>query len=824
MNIDLKRAIETGELILFLGAGASKGCKDREDNAVLDGWQLSQNLAIQAGYEFSDDPLDEVYAAARAKLGTRLDSHLEKLFRDLKPSKDYLDLTSFAWKRIYTLNIDDALETAIRRNAIQQVRIRLPSDAIEDQDSFFKSIDLIKLNGSVDRLTAGVIFSASDYAKATAKALPWYEQCGSDFVRCPILFIGTKLNEPLLKFHIERYKSITGKLPGRSFVITPTATEFQQASLAEYNIEHIAGTLGDFVTWLKAEFPSPLSPMDLALKSLPHLAELLKIQDTTRYISLFDHVIPVKRNTISKYINIDSRSTAAISDFYKGFKPSWQDIVDEIPATLDVSLESFRRLHSGHKNNSLLPIIGPAGSGKTTLVMQLCYNISTSTDWDVYFIDQPISKLGETLEAIEQSSNAEKVLVAVDNIDFFAEDLKEVFASKRLQKTMLIGAEREGIWKKKTVKSLRESSQQPILVDKFSDADALKLLEKLEKHGSWTRLGQLPLKKRVAELVDRAQKQLLIALLEATFGLGYGQIIANEFSTLTTDDEKLCFLIVGLITDRKQEAPTGLVDRALSKIGIIQSSEIFSTSLAGIVVERSHKLSVRHPVYVRYVLDHLVDPSMTVKALAALLDAFAQYESPVIKHVDKVQAIIYKGLINHAFLREVLKGRKELVTSLYNSLEKKFEQDGLFWLQYGLSMRDFGEHGESLEKLRIATQAYPMPHTLHALAQQLLIVAQRLGDKRTALTYADEAKGILENLDGTLESDDTFPVVTLTEGYTNVLRIHESEQIAREQARKFAERLKWRKDSLTDDQRLQMAYEKMFRYSATGTWIESEEI
>lgn len=824
LNNDLKKAIETGELILFLGAGASKGCKDKTDKPVLDGWHLAKNLAELAGYEFSDDPLDEVYAAARAKLGSRLDPHLESLFRDLKPSKDYLELTSFSWKRIYTLNIDDALETAIRRNAVQYVHIRLSSDALEDQDNFFKKIDLIKLNGSIDRLQSGVIFSASDYAKATSKSLPWYEQCGSDFVRSPVLFIGTKLNEPLLKFHIERYKSISGKIPGRSFVITPTATEFQKASLAEYNIEHISGTLSDFVSWLKDEFPSPLSPMDLSLKSLPHLAELLRTQDTKRYISLFDHVIPVRRNTISRYITKESRATSAISNFYKGFKPSWQDIVDEIPATLDIFHESSRRLSSSHKNNSLVPIIGPAGSGKTTLLMQLCFDASTSTDWDVYFIEQPINELSETLEAIENSSTSEKVLVALDNLDFFAEDLKKVLTSKRLQKTMLIGAERENIWKKKTVNKLRESSQPPIHVDKFSDADAVKLLEKLEKHGSWTRLGQLPLKKRVAELVERAQKQLLIALLEATFGLGYGEIIANEFSSLTDEDEKLCFLVVGLITDRKQEAPTGLVDRALSTIGIIQPNKIFSTSLAGIVVERSQKLSARHPVYVRYVLDHLIDPSMTVRALAALLDSFAQYESPVIKHVDKLQAIIYKGLINHSFLREVLKGRKELVTSLYRSLEKKFEQDGLFWLQYGLSMRDFGEHGESLEKLRIATQAYPMPHTLHALAQQLLIVAQRLDDKRTALTYAEEAKEILENLDGTLESDDTFPVVTLTEGYTNVLRIHESDQIAREQARKFAERLKWRKDSLSEDKRLQMAYEKMFRYSATGTWIESEEI
>lgn len=823
MNQDLRNAIEKGELVLFLGAGASKDCLSKDGEKVLDGWGLAKNLAEFAGYGYSDDPLDEVYAAVRAKEASRLDPHLEKLFRDVQPSTEYLELTSFAWRRIYTLNIDDALETSIRRNAVQHLRVRLATDPLEDQDNFFKTIDLIKLNGSVDRISAGIIFSASDYAKATSRSLPWYEQCGSDFVRAPVLFIGTKLNEPLLKFHIERYKSITGRFPGRSFVITPNATEFQKASLADYNIEHISGTLSDFVKWLKTEFASPLSPLDLSLKSLPHLAELLNSTNSKRYISLFDHVIPVKKNFTSSYKALDAKSDAAISNFYKGFKPSWSDIVNEVPALLDIFQESNARLRSEHKSNKLLPLIGPAGSGKTTLLMQLCFDASLTSDWDVYFIEQPISHLAETLEAIENSSSANNVLVAFDNLDFFAEDLKEVFASKRLQKTMLLGAERENIWKKKTVNKLKENSLRPVLVDKFTDADAGKILEKLEKYGSWTRLGQLHPKKRVAELVDRAQKQLLIALLEATFGLGYGEIIASEFSSLTSDEEKLCFLVVGLITDRKQDAPSPLIDRALATIGITTPANIFSTSLAGIVVERTGKLSVRHPVYVRYVLDHLVDPTLTVKALSALLEAFAQYESPVIKHVDKLQAIIYKALINHSFLREVLKGHKDLVTSLYRSLEKKFEQDGLFWLQYGLSMRDFSEHSESLEKLRIATQAYPMPHTLHALAQQLLIVAERLDDKQTALTFAEEAKTILENLDGTLESDDTFPVVTLSEGYTNVLRKHESETVARNQARIFCDRLKGRKDALNEDQRLSKAYEKMFRYSATGTWIENDE-
>lgn len=821
MNKDLQGAIEKGELILFLGAGASKGCTTT-NGPVLDGAQLAKFLAELGGYGYEDEPLDEVYSAVRAKLQSRLDPALEELFRDANPSAEYRDLASFAWRRIYTLNIDDALETALRLTRVQKIHTRLSAHAVVDQDNFFDRLDFVKLNGTIDRLDEGVIFSSSDYAKATTRSLPWYEQCGSDFVRSPVLFIGTKLNEPLLKFHIERYKSVTGKSPGRSYVITPSASDFQKASLSEYNIEHIPGTLGDFTTWLKTIFPRPLKPLDLAMASIPQLAEIISSKEGNRYASLFDHVFPVKRANMPSDKKFAPGS--AIHDFYKGFRPSWDDIANEIPARLDVLDNSKNQLITDFKKNTITPLIGPAGSGKTTLLMQLCYEISNLKDWDVFHISQPIDELQATLEAIESSSKAPKILVGIDNIDFFSDQLKEIFASKRLQKIMLIGAERESIWKRKTRTKLHDFINTPVMVDQFTKADAEKILAKLEMYGSWTRLGQMTPQKRIAELVGRAQMQLLIALLEATFGLGFGQIIANEFASLTTEEEIVTFMIIGLITDRKFEAPGSLVDRALSAAGISNGTTLISDNLAGIVVNRDRKLSVRHPVYIRYVLEHLVDPTLTIKAISALLEAFSQYKTPVIKHVDKLHASIYKGLINHAFLRDVLKGRKDLVHPLYKSLEKRFEQDGLFWLQYGLSLRDFHDQDESLEKLRIARQAYPMDHTLHALAQQLLIVAAETLDKRTALSYAEEAMAILKELDSILESDDTFPLVTLSEGYTKVMRKHAGDEIARQHAKVFSELLRTRSEALRGDNRLREAYERMFRYSATGTWVEADTI
>ena len=62
MNEVIKSAIEKGELILFLGAGASKGGKTSDGSDILDGNSLAKELAMQASLPYSDEPLDEVYA------------------------------------------------------------------------------------------------------------------------------------------------------------------------------------------------------------------------------------------------------------------------------------------------------------------------------------------------------------------------------------------------------------------------------------------------------------------------------------------------------------------------------------------------------------------------------------------------------------------------------------------------------------------------------------------------------------------------------------------------------------------------------------------
>ncbi len=815
MNEAIKSAIEKGELILLLGAGASKGGTTSTGDDVLDGDSLAKELSKEASIPYSNEPLDEVYAAVRAQLESRLDPVLERLFRHIKPSVEYRTLGKYAWRRIYTLNIDDGIERAFR-DSEQNICIRLSADAIEERDVFFNRLDLIKLNGSVDRLKEGVIFSSADYARAANRSLPWYEQCASDFLRMPFLFIGTKLNEPLLKFHIERYKDINGKTPGKSYVITPSATPIQQASLLQFNIVHIPGTLSTFTAWLQATFPTGLTPSQLATASLPQYTGFLAASDRRAYASLLEDVSQITPDMVSQ-----PETEGAIRNFYKGFQPTWGDIVEGIPAELDILAESLKLIQETLKQSTVIPFIGPAGSGKTTLLMQTCYALCRSKGMYVYFIQKPKKDLKKTLEALEQSSHeATRVVVAIDNVDIVADQLAELLSGGRLSKTTILCAERESSWKKRTIHKLGQFASYEIPVNEFSQRDAKKILGKLEAYGSWTVLGQMSEKERVHALVDRAQKQLLIALLEATYGRGFGDIIESDYGTLTSDEERMFFLTVGIVTEHHFGAPIGLVDRALNVLGILSKSTVLSEALAGIVVTRGDSLTARHPVYVRYLLEHVVDPNMTGEAVRGLLQAFSHYKAPVMKHLNKVEATIYKRLINHKFLWEILKGRETLILSLYKGLEKSFELDGLFWLQYGLALRDMHDDGEALEKLRTAFSAYPMPHTQHALGQQLLILGSKAPDKRTAIAYAEEARGLLEPLDEIIDSDDTYPLVTLAEGHTKLIRNIEGVEAAQSVAKSYISVLKAKYESQPTNTRLRDCHARIFKFAATGTWVE----
>lgn len=820
MNDYIKKAIEDGRVAILFGAGSSASSKDQWGKNIIAGHGLAELLANEAEMEYSGEELPIVYGAVKKKLGERLFSILENKFKHCQPSEEYLNISKFPWARIYTLNIDDALDRALSTNSPQKVNIRNRTDKVFDQDKLFHQLDYIKLNGSVDRIDKGLIFSVKDYGKTSAKTPLWYKELAEDYFKFVFLFIGTKLKESVFYHQVERYKIDSESIEQRSYLLTPNATQIEKNNLLlDHNIEHISCTLEDFSVWLTQTFPTQPTPNELAIKANPALGVMLGLEssgDKEEYIKIFEHVINISRSSLSSSLE-QSHPKGKIRPFYKGFKPTWYDILEDVPAELKATREVFEvALNALRGESKLVVVSGPAGSGKTTLIKQVALKISDSEDIPVYYIDQPVDILEKIVIELE-GINKSRYLLVCDRLDVLSNDVEKIIDDSIINKGVILSCESQKVWESRTKYKLGSFCKEAYSLTLIDESDAKGILKKIEKFGPWTRLGQLTERQRIKELLEKAKRQLLIGLFEATSGMGFEKIIENEYSSIKNEEERSFLILVGFATMHKVYISDSFIKRALTDMGIDLSVTTLASKMSGIISYDNGKLFARHPVYIRHLFDQLINCQNLHKCLYSLLTAYTVYGAPIIRFVNKNEGILFKSIINHNFLKDILRGDRSQILNIYESFEKYFENDGLFWLQYGLALRDFNRQLDALEKISTAFDAYKNPHTEHALAQQELIIASLTESKEKALSLVDTAKGRLEYLDITLKSDDTYPIVTLSEGHTKVIMKFGTENEAQTLAKYYANILEERIRK-HHQVRLKKAWSKLTTFATTGTW------
>ena len=308
--------------------------------------------------------------------------------------------------------------------------------------------------------------------------------------------------------------------------------------------------------------------------------------------------------------------------------------------------------------------------------------------------------------------------------------------------------------------------------------------------------------------------------MEATIGSGFTEIVANDFRNVGEDRHKKFLIIVGLASIHRSTLSSQVVGAALSNLGIEEDVNKMSMETEGIIVSNTNKYSARHPVYVRELFEKIAPTAMIRDCLVAVLEAFSSYETPVIKHVGKADGVVFKSIINHRFVKEMMHGDIEKVLSVYETFETKFHIDGLYWLQYGLALRDFDRHPEALEKLKTAREAYNSPHIEHAYAQQLMIIASMASTWDDAEPLLVEAMDTLRTLNRAADAEDTYPIVTLSEGHISIVLKFKDVEAAQKIAQQYANELlvAHHKHSST---RLESAVQKVVTFATNGIWTES---
>ncbi len=180
------------EYSLLLGAGASIGAVGGNKRALPTGIGLRDALVsdFQVPTDGEELSLSQIFAFLQQNTHQPVEQYLEDWFSNCEPSWQNL-LAEFNWKRIWSLNIDDVLEQAYKKEG-------RPLEALTWNERFSerspsKEQQLIHLHGIAGNLSTkegsirnrDLVFSLSDYVYAVTNARTWHKVFLDEFAGPP---------------------------------------------------------------------------------------------------------------------------------------------------------------------------------------------------------------------------------------------------------------------------------------------------------------------------------------------------------------------------------------------------------------------------------------------------------------------------------------------------------------------------------------------------------------------------------------------------------------------------------------------------------------
>ena len=502
--------VRRGEPILFTGAGFSRAAKNRGGVEIPSTAELRELLWECAfpGEEFDNEStLGDLYDCASTQAGNRTKAALEAALRVDRGTlpEGYAVWLSMPWFRIYTLNVDDLVEVAARKFKLEREIVSI--SALQEGAMPEDELLCVHLNGRLADFPA-MTFSQRQYGERTAGPDLWYQQFVRDYAAHPVVFVGTSLDEPPLWQHLElrgRRRAERRELRPGSYLVTRSLPAARNAILRAYNVDHVPMYQEDFATEVLAALSQ-------------EAAEGLRVRAGERRSGGERALLDV--GELRRDVGGDPR------EFLWGREPIWRDLTDgyAIQRTFEGSLE--RSIAESGARVAVLT--GTAGSGKSTTLMRLALQYHAEGR-DVRWLNLASDLSVRSLRDAARVSGASVVIV--DDADTFGESTGPLLSELASDNPDLLvaAAIRSTRYGHLAIEThLRDTPYFQLTVPNLDDDDIDLLLDAL---AAANRLGALtgkPRGEQVAAFQKRAGRQLIVALIEATFDERFDEKIQRE--------------------------------------------------------------------------------------------------------------------------------------------------------------------------------------------------------------------------------------------------------------------------------------------------------
>lgn len=573
--------------ILFLGVGASLEGTDGSGRHTLTTAELRDALALHfLDKVFPQYSLMDIAERLIVDHGqTVVLDYVRKLLDPFQPGEGHRLIPNFRWRAIATTNYDLLIERAY---ALDKSRLQTPVLFFKDNDpvderirTTVNPVELLKLHGCIQNDSVPLILSNEHYEQHLANRARLFGRLKDYAHECPIIFCGYSLSDPHIRSLIYRLQPEERPM---FYMVSPDTNDLDRRLYSSKKVEIIDARFSDFMKALDVAIPKHARAIRVSASVIERPIRQhyrTKATESPKLVNFLD------KDAVYVHSGMKYAEQTA-KDFYRGIDTGWGGIAQNYDVRRkvvdDLLYKVLEKSDKTQNKPDFYILKGPAGNGKTIALKRAAWEISSQLEQLLLWVDECAALDPEAIGELH-SLTGKKIYLCIDRVSAHVSRIKKLFdyAIKNAVPLVIIGTESDGDWYS-YCSALENLKPQEMRVRYLSPHEINSLLDKLKEHNS---LGLLERKDRELQFKafdESAERQLLVALHEATQGKRFEDIVFDEYDEIAPDEAKILYLDVCTLNQFSVPVRAGTVSR-LSGISFDRYAEDVFGPLQNIVMD-----------------------------------------------------------------------------------------------------------------------------------------------------------------------------------------------------------------------------------------------
>lgn len=713
---EVKRIMETEPPMLFLGAGFSVGAVNEYGDIPL-GDSLKQeiiekfiqnNVDEEVRKEIEQYELPDVCEFIDETLGQyeELRNFLVNRLGNVKPANFHYKLSTYPWKKIYTVNIDNLVEVIYRKSPY---KLLVQNQSKQKTESF--DLEYLKLHGCVNGYKEGLVFSRKEYNNLISGRMNFkLNDLGHDIQQQSFIFIGASMDEADIDSYIIKYEQAGYFRKGKMIFVDPKPTiKFRN------RIKSFSGIL---LEWTAEQFMSFLDTIHY------NPNELEKCVKRLNYDGIYLYKDIVK--------NIESELTYE-SKLYEGYNCEWRDVLEgwlfESPYFVSLK-ERISQINYEKGNTYCVAIYGKGLVGKGCILKQAGAWLNRQGYTVLEFKGKSFT-YNELFKFMEQDAG-DRYALLIEDASFYYKSIEQIFEKNNTDKKLLILTTSRNYYHIKKRYYLEGNPYEEFEVkDKLDYQYAQIIYRKISQKGY---LGGLSRDEKKGSAEITKYKVLSNLFMAITYGENFQERVRGSINDLLDDySEQGIKLFKELTIFEQVDVPYypnemltarysidfNCYNEDIDKISASEAAIVDFVRIDGDGVTLKNKM----------ILEQIWNLS-TLNEKEEIVYGILQYIAPYVSEtVNNYWRVIFESLLKVDILQNKMRFQMKDILALLYKLKSEYEDISYYWLQLGIAEQKKKDYVKALNHLKMANSIRPYAYQIqHAIARNYLKQANYVKD------------------------------------------------------------------------------------------------